>query len=262
MREALTHLLSKECPEEVFLDAVLQPSLQRGSLATLLGQLQAQDPGLQAWARYLTASCQLLQRKAHFHTLYQMQQFMTDHVRAAMTCIRFFTRGAQSYIQLGEQQRWLVRAKEHLRTYLQEQQSGRRRCPPPSSSSFRKTMSSSDVSRHMNTIELQLEVTRFLHRCQAAAHSKGDTHSPVSTAMGVGPASAPPTLFGGSSMKVEVACKVLLGGKNIEEGFGIVYRIIQVPFHQSTFNKPNVAIFGVEYFYPEQVIARFAVQGK
>lgn len=27
-----------------------------------------------------------------------------DHVRAAMTCIRFFTHGASSYRQLGEQQ--------------------------------------------------------------------------------------------------------------------------------------------------------------
>lgn len=92
-----------------------------------------------------------------------------------MTCIRFFTHGASSYLQLGEQQvylfafqnkkekfpcsfedfdhvidlvqRWLVRAKEHLRTYLQEQQGrggGRRKSQI---NSFRKMMSSSDVSR-------------------------------------------------------------------------------------------------------------------
>lgn len=87
-----------------------------------------------------------------------------------MTCIRFFTHQARSYLQLGEQQvpplifsrprphehsdkplplvqRWLVRAKEHLKTYLQEQQGrsgGRRRSQ---GSSFRKMMSSSDVSR-------------------------------------------------------------------------------------------------------------------
>lgn len=44
-------------------------------------------------------------------------------------------------------QRWLVRAKEHLRTYLQEQQgrtAGRRKSQV---NSFRKMMSSSDVSR-------------------------------------------------------------------------------------------------------------------
>ncbi|KAG5857871.1 hypothetical protein ANANG_G00023990 [Anguilla anguilla] len=34
-------------------------------------------------------------------------------------------------------------------------------------------MSSSDVSRHINTIELQLEVTRFLQRCESSASSRG-----------------------------------------------------------------------------------------
>ncbi|KAJ3613738.1 hypothetical protein NHX12_019984 [Muraenolepis orangiensis] len=208
VKDALAHLLSKECPDEVFLDGVLQPCLERGGLATLQGLLESLDPGLELCSRYLIASCQLLQRKGHFHTLYQLQQFMVDHVRAAMTCIRFFTQGAHSYIQLGEQQRWLVRAKEHLRTFLQDKQSRK-----------------SDVSRHMNTIELQLEVTRFLHRCETSTSSKA-ARAPVSVATGSG-TGAPPTLFGGSHMKGEVACKVMLGGKNIEEGFGIVYRIIQ-----------------------------------
>lgn len=53
----------------------------------------------------------------------------------------------------------------------------------------------------MNTIELQLEVTRFLHRCEKAASST----APPSRAGGASP---PPTLFGGSAVKVEVACKV------------------------------------------------------
>uniref|UniRef100_H3BXK2 Zinc finger FYVE domain-containing protein 26 n=1 Tax=Tetraodon nigroviridis TaxID=99883 RepID=H3BXK2_TETNG len=220
MTEALTYLLKRECPEEVFLEGLLQPCLERGRLSALQGMLEKLDPTLEACSRYLIASCQFLQRRRYFNTLYQLQQFMMDHVRAAMTCIRFFTHGASSYLQLGEQQRWLVRAKDHLKTYLQEQQGrsgGRRRSQV---NSFRKTMSSSDVSRHMNTIELQLEVTRFLHRCEGAASSSSlQTSAP--------PSNSPPTLFGGSAMKVEVACKVMLGGKNIEEGFGIAYRVIQ-----------------------------------
>ncbi|KAM3871059.1 zinc finger FYVE domain-containing protein 26 [Diretmus argenteus] len=224
MMEALTYLLNKDCPDEVFLEGVLQPSLERGHLGMLQGMLETLDPGLEACSRYLIASCQLLQRRGYYHTLYQLQQFMMDHVRAAMTCIRFFTHGAHSYLQLGEQQRWLVRAKEHLRTYLQEQQGrggGRRKSAV---NSFRKMMSSNDVSRHMNTIELQLEVTRFLHRCETSASSKASQKgSPSPNSSG-----SPPTLFGGSPMKIEIACKVMLGGKNIEEGFGIAYRVIQV----------------------------------
>ncbi|XP_062378501.1 zinc finger FYVE domain-containing protein 26 isoform X4 [Sardina pilchardus] len=220
MKEALTYLISKECQDEVFLEAVLMPSLERGRLGVLQAQLEALDPTLEGCSRYLIAACQQLQRRNHFHTLYQIQQFMTDHVRAAMTCIRFFTHGAQTYLQLGEQQRWLVRAKEHLRTYLQEQQSRGTSRKKSLSSSFRKKMSSSDVSRHMNTIELQLEVTRFLHRCETSSPSK-------SSGTPLPKASAPPTLFGGGPMKIDVACKVMLGGKNIEEGFGIAYRVIQ-----------------------------------
>ncbi|XP_023142394.2 zinc finger FYVE domain-containing protein 26 isoform X3 [Amphiprion ocellaris] len=226
VKEALTYLINKDCPEEIFLEGVLQPSLERGCLGMLQGILEKLDPGLETCSRYLIASCQFLQRRAYYHSLYQLQQFMMDHVRAAMTCIRFFTHGASSYLQLGEQQRWLVRAKEHLRTYLQEQQGrggGRRRSQV---NSFRKMMSSSDVSRHMNTIELQLEVTRFLHRCETATSSKAPQTSNPPSSKSSGSSSLP-TLFGGSPMKVEVACKVMLGGKNIEEGFGIAYRVIQ-----------------------------------
>ncbi|XP_042593060.1 zinc finger FYVE domain-containing protein 26-like isoform X4 [Cyprinus carpio] len=219
LRDALTHIQNKECSEDVFLEGIFQPCLERGRLGALQGLLETLDPTLETWGRYLLSACQLLQRKGYYHSLYQLQQFMMDHIRAAMTCIRFFSNGAQSYLQLGEQQRWLIRAKEHLRTYLQEQQSRRK----SHSSSFRKKMSSTDVSRHMHTIELQLEVTRFLHRCESSP-----SRTPVGPALTGN--SAPPTLFGNSPMKVDVACKcltVMLGGKNIEEGFGIAYRVIQ-----------------------------------
>ena len=55
----------------------------------------------------------------------------------------------------------------------------------------------------MNTIELQLEVTRFLHRCESATAPRAPQ-----TSAGAPGTSSPPTLFGGGPMKVEVACKV------------------------------------------------------
>lgn len=114
----------------------MQPCLERGRLGALQGLLEKGDPTLEACSRYLIASCQFLQRRGYYNTLYQLQQFMMvgqpvyrkpcpllgvsalgttkaervlpslrqDHVRAAMTCIRFFTHGASSYLQLGEQQ--------------------------------------------------------------------------------------------------------------------------------------------------------------
>lgn len=70
-------IVDQECPEEVFLEGVLQPSLERGHLSKLQGILEKQDPSLETCSRYLIASCQFLQRRGYYHSLYQFQQFMT-----------------------------------------------------------------------------------------------------------------------------------------------------------------------------------------
>lgn len=51
------------------------------------------------------------------------------------------------------------------------------------------------LSRHINTVDLQMEVTKFLHRCEISGSSQM-AGSPL------------PTLFGNNNMKMDVACKV------------------------------------------------------
>ncbi|NWI07450.1 ZFY26 protein, partial [Tichodroma muraria] len=70
------------------------------------------------------------------------------------------------------------------------------------------------LSRHINTVDLQMEVTKFLHQCESSGASQMTD-------------SSLPTLFGNNNMKMDVACKVILEGKNIEEGFGIAFRVLQ-----------------------------------
>lgn len=62
----------------------------------------------------------------------------------------------------------------------------------------------------MNTIELQLEVTRFLHRCEAVAASSGASQAGRPPSRPTRSGLPPPTLFGINSVKMEVACKVKL----------------------------------------------------
>ncbi|XP_064148696.1 zinc finger FYVE domain-containing protein 26 isoform X2 [Loxodonta africana] len=211
LREALLHLLNKESPPEVFIEGIFQPSYINGKLHILENLLESIDPTLESWGRYLIAACQHLQKKNYYHILYELQQFMKDQVRAAMTCIRFFSHKANSYTELGEKLSWLLKAKDHLKTYLQEtsRSTGRKK-----TTLFRKKMTAADVSRHMNTLQLQMEVTRFLHRCESAGTSQVTT-LPL------------PTLFGNNHMKMDVACKVMLGGKSVEDGFGIAFRVLQ-----------------------------------
>ncbi|NXU72092.1 ZFY26 protein, partial [Oreotrochilus melanogaster] len=212
MREALLHLLNKESPSEIFIEGIFIPSYESGKLHMLENLLETIDPGLESWGVYLIAACKYLQRRNYYHILYELQQFMKDHVRAAMTCIRFFTHGAKSYTELGGKQTWLLKIKDHLKVYLQEvsRSSGRKKM----AFTFRKKMSATDVSRHINTVDLQMEVTKFLHQCESSGTSQMT-------------GSSLPTLFGNNNMKMDVACKVILEGKNIEEGFGIAFRVLQ-----------------------------------
>lgn len=211
LREALLHLLNKESPPEVFIEGIFQPSYKSGKLHVLENLLESIDPSLESWGEYLLAACQHLQKKNYYHILYELQQFMKDQVRAAMTCIRFFSHKAKTYTELGEKLSWLLKAKDHLKTYLQETSRSSKR---KKTTFFRKKMTAADVSRHMNTLQLQMEVTRFLHRCESAGTSQITT-LPL------------PTLFGNNHMKMDVACKVMLGGKNVEDGFGIAFRVLQ-----------------------------------
>ncbi|XP_037359449.1 zinc finger FYVE domain-containing protein 26 [Talpa occidentalis] len=211
LREALLHLLNKESPPEVFIEGIFQPSYKSGKLHILENLLESIDPTLETWGKYLIAACQHLQKKNYYHILYELQQFMKDQVRAAMTCIRFFSHKAKTYTELGEKLSWLLKAKDHLKIYLQENSRSSRK---KKTTFFRKKMTAADVSRHMNTLQLQMEVTRFLHRCESAGTSQ-ITSLPL------------PTLFGNNPMKMDVACKVMLGGKNVEDGFGIAFRVLQ-----------------------------------
>nr|XP_036858515.1 zinc finger FYVE domain-containing protein 26 isoform X2 [Manis javanica] len=211
LREALLHLLNKESPPELFIEGIFQPSYKSGKLHTLENLLESIDPTLESWGKHLIAACQHLQKKNYYHILYELQQFMKDQVRAAMTCIRFFSHKAKTYTDLGEKLSWLLKAKDHLKIYLQETSRSTRR---KKTTFFQKKMAAADVSRHMNTLQLQMEVTRFLHRCE----STGTSHI---TTLPL------PTLFGNNHMKMDVACKVMLGGKNVEDGFGIAFRVLQ-----------------------------------
>ncbi|XP_072283613.1 zinc finger FYVE domain-containing protein 26 isoform X2 [Pyxicephalus adspersus] len=191
MRDALLHLLNKECPGDIFIEGIFVPSYENGKLHTLETMLESIDASLESWSTYLIDACKHLQKKSFYNILYEIQQFMKDHVRAAMTCIRFFCHKAQTYHDLGDNQKWLVKSKEHLKIYLQDVSRSSRR---KSFDTFRKKMSAADISRHINTIELQMEITKFLQRCENLETSQ-DHNKP------------PPTLFGHNTMIIDVACR-------------------------------------------------------
>lgn len=74
----------------------------------------------------------------------------------------------------------------------------------------------------MNTLQLQMEVTRFLHRCESAGTSQITT-LPL------------PTLFGNNHMKMDVACKVQTNVSDIWQTVLIFQKLITVVIIQLVF---------------------------
>lgn len=56
------------------------------------------------------------------HSLYQLQQFMGDHVRAAMTCIKFYQENVSSFSDLSANAKYLIKAGKHLTDLLEQDQ--------------------------------------------------------------------------------------------------------------------------------------------
>jgi zinc finger FYVE domain-containing protein 26 len=67
---------------------------------------------------YLCHVCHYLEKQGLFNVLYQLQLHMHDHVRAAMTCIRFYQKGARKYSDLAANLEHLHAAQGHLENEL------------------------------------------------------------------------------------------------------------------------------------------------
>jgi len=58
----------------------------------------------------------LLEQQGLWNSLYQLQLFARDLVRAAMTCIRFYKAGARCYSDMSAEQ--LIKARGHIEDEL------------------------------------------------------------------------------------------------------------------------------------------------
>uniref|UniRef100_A0A6B0VG40 Putative zinc finger protein n=1 Tax=Ixodes ricinus TaxID=34613 RepID=A0A6B0VG40_IXORI len=218
--QALEYYLDKGCEAELFLEELLEPACRHGLLEPFLGQLRGLDPTLGRWWSTLLACCRSLGRRGSIHTLHRLQLFMEDYLRAAVTSIQFFERPpTSSYCELHGRLRHLAEARSHLETYLAKYNTweGHRALWPGTQV---LAMAPKEVNRNVSIVNLQMDVTRFLN---ARELDQGVLLRPVDAPSDW----RPPTLFGDTSDKMDLACLVLINGSNVEEGFGAAFRIIQ-----------------------------------
>lgn len=231
--KCLMYVHENNLERDLFLNGIYLYCLKNGDIANFHDAMRTKDPTLLMWRKYLMHVCHFMERKQYWHILYQLQLFMRDCIRASMTCIRFYINEANTYLDLHNKVHLLQDAQRHLESELQIESLNKRK----KSSGYSvyngqgvlgMEMEPSEIDRHINTICRQTEIAKFLANCEkeerAAAEFLNlfpdiDTENSQIRRL--------PTLFGDQQEKIHLAVLAILCGRDIEEGFGIAFRIMQ-----------------------------------
>ncbi|XP_004529516.1 zinc finger FYVE domain-containing protein 26 homolog [Ceratitis capitata] len=264
LNAALKYFLQQSLESEFFIHNIFLVSLRYGNLPTLMPQLQKLDASLGTWRVTLLQTCHYLETQNLLNSLYQLQLLLQDPVRASMTCVRFYSANCENFQHLHANAMHLRNAQQHLQTQLEQTQwekvnlesmvrsnrrssVGSRRSSmgsganTPTAANFLMQMDARALNGHINTISMQLEVSKFLAQCDrelSAADEVNTLRTLKQLRIDNSGKSKLPTLFDGAQDRIQVCILILLCGKNIDEGFGLAYRIIH------HYKLPEVKVFG------------------
>ncbi|XP_052894153.1 zinc finger FYVE domain-containing protein 26 homolog [Anopheles moucheti] len=221
---ALRYILAQRVDPDVFLHAVLLPYLQRGGLETVVQRLSDIDDTLLEWREHIRYACRYLETNDMLNSLYSLQLLLKDPIRASMTCVRFYTMGCRTFADLHASEHHLKTSVSHLQNELElcNWQEVRLNSTIDTHHSLLMKLDPKELNNHINTILLQLDVTKFLATCETKGRQTVTLLPKIFRE-----ASQLPTLFGSSHEKLQLAILTLVCGQNVEEAFGLSYRIIQ-----------------------------------
>ncbi|XP_034484711.1 zinc finger FYVE domain-containing protein 26 homolog [Drosophila innubila] len=245
VRAALRYWLLQQLDTDLFIQHIFLVSLAAGRLPALIEELQQLDPDAQlnAWRVTLLQTCRFLEQHQQLNSLYQLQLLLKDPVRASMTCVKFYPLHCDNFQKLHANAQHLISAHMHLQgeldmtrwEYLQrEQQTEGRRSSVVSntnaSTCITMQLDARALNGHINTIRRQKELAKFLAQCEREQPLVNGFPCTIQILKQIrleAPRSTLPTLFDGVAEKIQLCILVLLCGKNIDEGFGLAYGIMQ-----------------------------------
>ncbi|KAK3912489.1 Zinc finger FYVE domain-containing protein 26 [Frankliniella fusca] len=249
------HTLSYSVDPQIFFENVYMPCLRRGQITPLHSAITVADPSLAKWTIYLRGIGSALEKRKLLNTLYEVQRWSKDHVRAAMTCIRFYHLNASSYTDLVGNINHLTRAQLHLEDALAVATASPKLPKHNDGTNFFSTekcsetlwlqLSPKELDHHLSTIELQKELTKFLSAYEANGHTLFEAAFSFPHVFAEPLVHGLPTLFGSTADRLLLSGLCLFCGKNVEEGYGIVFRIIEgfhLPGHE-IYEAVAVALF-------------------
>ncbi|XP_055625095.1 zinc finger FYVE domain-containing protein 26 homolog isoform X2 [Toxorhynchites rutilus septentrionalis] len=240
---AMKYSLMQQVDPEVFLQTIVLPYLRNGRLETIIQLMSGMDETLLSWKDYIIHTCRYLETNQMLNCLYNVQLLLRDPIRASMTCVRFYSMGAKNFTDLETNTFHLKNSVAHLQAELElcnweEVSVDSYTNRGETHKSLLMKMEPRELNNHINTILRQLELSKFLSNCEA----RGKDVMGLLLKLFVESTNVP-TLFGTVHEKLQLAVLVLVCGQNIEEGFGLSYRVIQ------DFNLNSLRVYGLTAKY-------------
>ncbi|XP_061394089.1 zinc finger FYVE domain-containing protein 26 homolog [Musca vetustissima] len=245
----LKYYLLQKLDADIFIQHIFMDLLRKGKIVNLIKMLTDFDSRLVIWQPTLLQTCRYLETQNLLNSLYELQILLKDPIRASMTCVKFYTMDCENFQQQLLNAQHLHNARMHLQSELDNAQwekinllpmgkstrSGSRRSSVSSTTgslggggNFFLQMDARSLNAHINTIQNQLEVAKFLAKCEVENCSADMLITEkFLKQLRIETSKSLPTLFDRNPEKIQICILILLCGKNIEEGFGLTYRIIQ-----------------------------------
>lgn len=177
-----------------------------------------------------------------------------------MTCVRFYTMNSVTYLDLRNNIHHLMDAQQHLKSELElcqwEEIKPMKRSDEHQS--FVMKMDPKALNQHINTIWLQIDATKFLAQCEENGKDtvtlipkvnefffcfEIEYNMPFLFQISLLPCTRIPTLFENTQDKIILVALILICGANVDEGFGLAYRIIQ----DMTLNSDKIYAIATKY---------------
>jgi len=142
--DAISYAVNNQVPQAVFVNAIVVHCHHHGLMDYLFDSVANSHLKTQRHLvkPYWTAACKYFDQKGAVRLLYDLQCFMQDEARAALTCIRMFLDDTQQ-----EQSQLLTLAKSHLGKALQQTMTRRK-----------SVLSAEEIATYMQTINLEMEI--------------------------------------------------------------------------------------------------------
>lgn len=213
---ALKYFLYQNVDADSFISVIFLPFLKSGKVDVIINLLIGMDETLLVWKDVIIKTCCYLEHMGLLNSLYHLQILLKDPVRASMTCVKFYSMNCSTYQELQNNSFHLINAQKHLQTELELCQWEEIPTTEESQSILMK-MDSRTLNSHINTIWRQIEVTKFLSKCEQNGCDTLALLAKISAEF-----NKIPTLFGTLQEKIQLAVLTIIAGSNINAGFGLV----------------------------------------